>query len=121
MAEPRDGALAKSIAATLRPMSVADALAALRGVDVRAVPAQEGEEVLADKWLQANNFLDQQRQTPYGLVTNRPYATFSRSPCGYSRPDPGLGEHSFEILADYGIDPGRIERLADDGVVMVLC
>ena len=48
-------------------------------------------------------------------------ATFSRSACGYTRPDPGLGEHTFEVLSDYGIDPDRIASLADDGVVMVLC
>jgi crotonobetainyl-CoA:carnitine CoA-transferase CaiB-like acyl-CoA transferase len=121
MAEARDGALARQIEAALRQRPMADALIALRRAGVRAAPAQEGDEVLADRWLQANNFLDQARQTPYGPVTDRPYAAFSRSPCGYTRPDPGLGEHSFEILADYGIDPDRIERLADEGVVMVLC
>jgi crotonobetainyl-CoA:carnitine CoA-transferase CaiB-like acyl-CoA transferase len=121
MAEPRDGALAAQIAAALSRMSVADALSVLRRAGVRAVPAQEGDEVLADTWLQANNFLDQVRQTPFGPVTNRPYATFSRSPCGYNRPDPGLGEHSFEVLADWGVDPARIGQLADEGVVMVLC
>ena len=121
MAEPRDGALAGRIEAVLRQRSMADVLTALRKAGVRAAPAQEGDEVLADRWLQANNFLDQPRQTPYGPVTDRPYAAFSRSPCGYARPDPGLGEHSFEVLADYGIDPDRIEQLADEGVVMVLC
>ena len=65
--------------------------------------------------------LDQVRETPYGPVTNRPYATFSRSPCGYNHPDPGLGEHSFEVLADWGVDPDRIASLSDEGVVMVLC
>jgi crotonobetainyl-CoA:carnitine CoA-transferase CaiB-like acyl-CoA transferase len=113
--------LAAQIAAALSRMSVADALSVLRRAGVRAVPAQEGDEVLADTWLQANNFLDQVRQTPFGPVTNRPYATFSRSPCGYNRPDPGLGEHSFEVLADWGVDPARIGQLADEGVVMVLC
>jgi crotonobetainyl-CoA:carnitine CoA-transferase CaiB-like acyl-CoA transferase len=121
LAEPRDGALAEQIEAVLRQRTVADALNALRKAGVRAAPAQEGEEVLADKWLQANNFWDQVRETPYGQVTNRPYATFSRSPCGYNRPDPGLGEHSFEVLADWGVDPDRIASLADEGVVMVLC
>jgi crotonobetainyl-CoA:carnitine CoA-transferase CaiB-like acyl-CoA transferase len=121
LAEPRDGALAEQIEAVLRQRSVADTLRALRRAGVRAAPAQEGDEVLADKWLQANNFLDQVRETPYGPVTNRPYATFSRSPCGYNRPDPGLGEHSFEVLADWGVDPDRIASLADEGVVMVLC
>ena len=43
-----------------------------------------------------------------------------RSESGYKRPDPGLGEHTFEVLADYGIPPDRMARLAEDGVVMCL-
>lgn len=121
LAEPRDGALANRIEAVLRQRTVADSVTALRRAGVRVAPAQEGDEVLADKWLQANNFLDRERETPFGPVTDRPYATFSRSPCGYNRPDPGLGEHSFEVLADWGVDPDRIASLADEGVVMVLC
>jgi crotonobetainyl-CoA:carnitine CoA-transferase CaiB-like acyl-CoA transferase len=121
MAEPRDGALAAQIAAVLRQRRAAETLDAMRRAGVRAVLAQLAEQTLTDRWLAANNFLDQARDTPYGPVTNRPYATFSRSPCGYTRPDPGLGEHSLEILADYSIDPERIAKLADEGVVMVLC
>jgi crotonobetainyl-CoA:carnitine CoA-transferase CaiB-like acyl-CoA transferase len=121
MREPRDGALASLLEARLALMTVADALAVLRAVGVRATPAQEGDEVLADPWLQANRFLDELRETPFGPVVNRPYAGFSRSVAGYSRPDPGLGEHSFEVLADWGIDPDRIAQLGEDGVVMVLC
>ena len=120
MAEARDGALAGRIEAVLREARAGDVLAALRQAGVRAVLAQEAERTLTDTWLAANDFLDQVRDTPYGPVTNRPYGTFSRSPCGYTRPDPGLGEHTFEVLADYGIDPERIARLADEGVVMCL-
>jgi crotonobetainyl-CoA:carnitine CoA-transferase CaiB-like acyl-CoA transferase len=87
---------------------------------VRATPAREGEELAADPWLWANNFFDALRETPHGLVVNRPFARFSRSPTGYDRPEPGLGEHTFEVLADWGIDEGRIARLANDGVVMCL-
>ena len=121
MAEPRDGALAKALEAQLASMTVAEALAVLRPASVRATPAQEGDEVLADPWLQANRFLDELRETPFGPVVNRPYGCFSRSISGYDRPDPGLGEHSFEVLADWGIDPDRIAQLGEDGVVMVLC
>jgi crotonobetainyl-CoA:carnitine CoA-transferase CaiB-like acyl-CoA transferase len=121
MAEPRDGALAEALAEALAPKSAADALGALLAAGVRATPVHEGDEVLSDPWLWENNFFDTARQTPYGPVTNRPYARFSRSKSGYERPEPGLGEHTFGVLADFGIDPQRIEALADDGVVMRLC
>jgi crotonobetainyl-CoA:carnitine CoA-transferase CaiB-like acyl-CoA transferase len=120
MAEPRDGALAERLAEALAARPVAEALTALVAAGVRAAPVRKAEEILSDPWLWANDFFDQVRETPYGPVTNRPYAHFSRSRSGYDRPEPGLGEHSFEVLADYGIDPDRIARLADDGVVMCL-
>jgi crotonobetainyl-CoA:carnitine CoA-transferase CaiB-like acyl-CoA transferase len=120
LAEPRDGALATELAATLAAMSAAEALTALLNAGVRACPVREGEEILGDPWLWANDFFDQPRQTPHGPVVNRPYAHFSRSESGYKRPDPGLGEHTFEVLADYGIAPDRIAQLAEDGVVMCL-
>jgi crotonobetainyl-CoA:carnitine CoA-transferase CaiB-like acyl-CoA transferase len=118
--EPRDGALAGELAATLAAMPSADALAALLGAGVRAAPVREGDEILGDPWLWANDFFDQPRQTPHGPVVNRPYGHFSRSECGYRRPDPGLGEHTFEVLADYGIAEDRIAQLSEDGVVLCL-
>ena len=104
----------------LERLRVGDALAALLRAGVRATPAHEGDEVLNDPYLWANDFFDTAKATPYGPVTDRPYGHFSRSHTGYTRPEPGLGEHSFEVLADWGIDPERIAALADEGVVMVL-
>jgi crotonobetainyl-CoA:carnitine CoA-transferase CaiB-like acyl-CoA transferase len=121
MSEPRDGALAAALADTLAAQSYVDALQALVGAGVRAAPAREPEELAGDPWLWANHFFDPLVQTPHGPVTDRPYAAFSRSGTGYTRPDPGLGEHSFEVLADFGIDPERIARLGDEGIVMRLC
>jgi len=121
MAEPRDGGLAALLEETLAGKTMVDALTALVAAGVRATPAREGEELAADPWLWANHFFDALRQTPHGPVVNRPFASFSRSPTGYDRPEPGLGEHTFEVLADWGVDPDRIARLADDGVVMRLC
>jgi crotonobetainyl-CoA:carnitine CoA-transferase CaiB-like acyl-CoA transferase len=120
LGEPRDGVLAGELAAALGAMPAAEALSALIGAGVRASPVREGEEILADPWLWANDFFDQPRQTPHGPVVNRPYGHFSRSETGYKRPDPGLGEHTFEVLADYGIAPDRIAALSEDGVVMCL-
>jgi crotonobetainyl-CoA:carnitine CoA-transferase CaiB-like acyl-CoA transferase len=120
LSEPRDGALAGELAAALAAMTGGEALTALVNAGVRACPVREGEEILGDPWLWANDFFDQPLQTPYGPVVNRPYARFSRSDSGYKRPDPGLGEHTFEVLADYGVAPERIAQLAEDGVVMCL-
>jgi len=120
MSEPRDGALAAQLDEALATMTVEEALTPLIGAGVRATYVRKAEEILNDRWLWANDFFDKVLDTPHGQVTDRPYADFSRSHSGYRRPEPGLGEHSFEVLADYGFDPDRIARLADAGVVMCL-
>ena len=120
MSEPRDGALAARLDEALAALTVEDVLTPLIGAGVRATYVRKAEEILSDRWLWANDFFDKLLDTPYGQVTDRPYAAFSRSHSGYRRPEPGLGEHSFEVLADYGFDPDRIARLADEGVVMCL-
>jgi crotonobetainyl-CoA:carnitine CoA-transferase CaiB-like acyl-CoA transferase len=121
LAEPRDGDLAAELGAVLGKTGVAEALTALVRAGVRAMPVREGEEIFGDRWLWENDFFEAVHETPHGSVAERPFAAFSRSPAGYDRPEPGLGEHSFEVLADWGIDAERIQRLADDGVVMRLC
>ncbi|HUO12071.1 MAG TPA: CoA transferase [Caulobacteraceae bacterium] len=120
IAEPRDGALAAELDATFAALTVEAALTPLIEAGVRATYVRRGEEILSDRWLWANDFFDRVVDTPYGQTTDRPYADFSHSHSGYKRPEPGLGEHTFEVLADYGVDPERIARLADEGVVMCL-
>ncbi len=119
-AEPRDGALAAELEGVLAERTRDEALAALVAAGVRCAPVHESDEALADPFLLANEFADQPRRTPYGPVVNRPYGAFSRTPTGYTRPEPGLGEHTFEVLADWGVDPERIARLGAEGVVMCL-
>jgi len=45
--------------------------------------------------------------------------TFSDDRVDYSRRAPLLGEHTSEVLRELGIDEVEIERLAEEGVVVV--
>jgi crotonobetainyl-CoA:carnitine CoA-transferase CaiB-like acyl-CoA transferase len=121
MAEKRDGSLAREIETALAGRDRDEAVEALFAAGVRTAPLRKGEEILTDPWLLENEFFDKVVETPYGPVGGRPYAHFSRSVSGYSRPEPGLGEHSFEVVADFGIDEDRVAKLGEDGVIMVLC
>ena len=47
------------------------------------------------------------------MVASRAFADFSRGGAGFTRLDPDLGEHTLEILKDYGFDIDRIRRLAE--------
>jgi formyl-CoA transferase len=46
-----------------------------------------------------------------------PVAKLSGSPEPVTRPAPLLGEHTAEVLREFGIDDAGIERLRRDGVV----
>jgi crotonobetainyl-CoA:carnitine CoA-transferase CaiB-like acyl-CoA transferase len=121
MAEPRDGALAGAIEEALARQALADALELLLAAGVRAAPVVARGAAATDAWLAENSFMDALVDTAHGPVRDTSYATFSRAQTGYTRPEPGLGEHSFEVLHDWGIDADRIASLGEQGVIMRLC
>jgi crotonobetainyl-CoA:carnitine CoA-transferase CaiB-like acyl-CoA transferase len=121
IAEPRDGALARAIEQVLAERPVSGAIEALLAAGVRAAPVVARGTAANDPWLAENGFMDALIETPDGPVRDTHYAAFSGAKTGYRRPEPGLGEHSFEVLADWGIDPERIARLGEDGIIMRLC
>jgi len=42
---------------------------------------------------------------------------FSATPTAITRPAPLLGEHTRELLREYGYDDGQIDRFVADGVI----
>jgi crotonobetainyl-CoA:carnitine CoA-transferase CaiB-like acyl-CoA transferase len=118
MAEARDGELAGRIEAALFTRSRAEALAALRAAGVAAAPVLRGGEALEDPWLWENGALERWMHPRLGpMVTARGFSAFSRTPGGFTRPTPDLGEHSIEILAEWGIPRERIAGLVASGAV----
>jgi crotonobetainyl-CoA:carnitine CoA-transferase CaiB-like acyl-CoA transferase len=115
---PRDGALAGRIEAALAQRARAEVLAALRGEGVAAAPVIRGGEALEDPWLAENGFVETWNHPRLGpLVTAKAFSVFSRTPSGFVWPTPDLGEHSAEILGEYGIAPQRIAELMATGAV----
>jgi crotonobetainyl-CoA:carnitine CoA-transferase CaiB-like acyl-CoA transferase len=51
------------------------------------------------------------------MLASRAFADFSRGASGFARLDPDLGEHSVEVLREFGFDLARIRRLAEAGVI----
>jgi crotonobetainyl-CoA:carnitine CoA-transferase CaiB-like acyl-CoA transferase len=49
--------------------------------------------------------------------SSRAYADFSRTPSGFARPTPDIGQHSAEILRDWGVPESRIATLLSTGAV----
>jgi len=118
LSEVRDGALAGRIEAALAARSRTDALAALRAAGVVAAPVLRSGEALEDAWLWENGGLERWAHPRLGpMITARGFSAFSRTPSGFERPTPDLGEHSVELLAEWGVQRERIAGLVASGAV----
>jgi crotonobetainyl-CoA:carnitine CoA-transferase CaiB-like acyl-CoA transferase len=115
---PRDGEVADRIAAALAGRDRGPTLEALVAAGVAAAPVMRSAETLEDAWLAENRYLDHWEHPRLGpMITVRGYADFDRTPGGFVLPTPDLGEHSAQVLADWGIAPERIEGLLATGAV----
>jgi alpha-methylacyl-CoA racemase len=52
-----------------------------------------------------------------GVVQPAPAPRFSRTPGAVERPPPHAGQHTAEVLADWGFEPAEIDRLIASGAI----
>jgi len=114
----RDGPFADLIAGRLITRPRDETVEALLEAGVPAAPALRAAEALESEWLWENRTLERWAHPRLGdIVGVRSYADFSRTPAGFARPTPDLGEHSTALLAELGLPPERIEALMATGAV----
>jgi crotonobetainyl-CoA:carnitine CoA-transferase CaiB-like acyl-CoA transferase len=115
---PRDGPLAQTLARALIARSRDATVHALLAAGVPAAPALRAAEALESEWLWENRTLERWIHPRLGDILGvRSYADFSRTPAGFQRPTPDLGEHSSALLAELGVSPERIAALVASGAV----
>jgi crotonobetainyl-CoA:carnitine CoA-transferase CaiB-like acyl-CoA transferase len=118
--ETRDGGLAERLAAALGGRDRGPVLEALLAAGVAAAPVVRAAETLEDPWLLANDYLETWTHPRLGpVISCKGYASFGRTPVQLARPTPDLGEHTVEVLRDWGIAPARIDALIASGAVFV--
>ena len=116
--EPNDGPLATALAEILAAMPRAEAVDRLRSRDVPAAPSLAPAEIFTDPWLHQNGHFQTINYPLFGDVqTIRSYGAFSRSPSGFAYGTPMTGQHSAEILREFGFSEERIVGLIAEGVV----
>jgi crotonobetainyl-CoA:carnitine CoA-transferase CaiB-like acyl-CoA transferase len=119
LAAPCHGALAERLETAFAAMDRADALDRLLAAGVPAGPAVRTEEVIHDPWLAQNRYVEGWEHPVYGPVTGvRGFADLLATPCAFQRPSPQLGEHSSDVLRQFGFSAERIESLLADRVVL---
>jgi crotonobetainyl-CoA:carnitine CoA-transferase CaiB-like acyl-CoA transferase len=118
LAAPRDGDLARALETAFAVRSREEALDALTAAGVPAAPALRAAEALTDPYLIENRLLEMWDHPRLGAILGvRGFSDFSRTPTGFRRPCPDLGEHTAELLAEFGVSPDRIEALFATGAV----
>jgi crotonobetainyl-CoA:carnitine CoA-transferase CaiB-like acyl-CoA transferase len=117
--EPRHGALADAVARALKPLTCEAALARLEAAGAPAAPALTGPEIYDDAYLAQNGYLDAHARPGVGVVrTAKAYAKFDGDSGVFPCPAPLLGEHTVEVLAEYGLSPERVGALIASGAVI---
>jgi len=112
--QSRRGELATEIGARIRGRARDELLTCLAAEGVPATPVFTTEEARGEAWLWEAGFFDVSDHPMWGeLIMCRGYAEFVRGGAAFARVDPGLGEHTVEVLRDFGFDIERIRRLAE--------
>jgi crotonobetainyl-CoA:carnitine CoA-transferase CaiB-like acyl-CoA transferase len=107
------------LAAAVAELSTAEVLVALGAAGVAAAePTPMTAEALAEHGFDALGLVVRYEDPRVGdMFEIGQMVRFSETPFSHTRPTAGLGEHSREILEEFGIAPARIDELLWSGVV----
>lgn len=85
--------------------------------EIPAAPYYEVKDLLSDPHLQKIGFFEKADHPTEGTLVQIGFPVrFSATPARTRRPAPRLGEHSIEVLQEYGFDEENIRRLLAEGV-----
>lgn len=112
------GALYDILAEIVAQKTTAEWLALLNKADVPVMHVHSIETLVDDPHLQAVGFFGWMDHPSEGRVrTLAPAGNYSETPLSVRRPTPRLGEHTYEVLAEAGLDEGEIARLAAERII----
>ena len=112
------GFLYRFLAETFATRTTAEWLAALKDADIPAMPMHTPDSLLQDAHMRDIDFFRLMQHPSEGpiRVMDIPQ-TWSESQPAITRHAPRLGEHSAELLGDYGFSPGEIDELMQLSIV----
>jgi crotonobetainyl-CoA:carnitine CoA-transferase CaiB-like acyl-CoA transferase len=85
---------------------------------VAAGPVYDIADLVKDDHVVERGVFEELPDDELGRVKmHAPIPRFSATPSGYRRPAPSLGQHSIEVLEEFGFDEARIRALRDEGII----
>src|SRR5438874_4972574 len=98
--------------------TLAENMAVFGAAEVTAAPVYDIDQFLADPHVLAREIVVDVPDEETGRLTmHNIIPRLSETPGHLRRPAPRLGEHTAEILGQFGIDRATLEELARDGVI----
>ena len=111
-------ALVPLLAERMKRRSKQDWLSALEAAKVPCGPINSLDEVFADPQVQAREMtVEMAHPLAEGLKLVASPIKLSATPVQYRRPPPLLGEHTAEVLSEFGIQPDEQAALKEQGVL----
>jgi crotonobetainyl-CoA:carnitine CoA-transferase CaiB-like acyl-CoA transferase len=102
----------------LRPLSVDDALTRLSAAGAPAAPVLTVDATYTDAFLAENHYYDTYLDPAFGPAKGiAGFARFGRTDTEFRRPPPTVGQHSVDVLRDFGVSRARIDSLLQTGAV----
>ncbi|MBK7126268.1 MAG: CoA transferase [Dehalococcoidia bacterium] len=116
--EPVEGQLANQFAEMFATISKDEAVDRLLTKGVPAATVTSTADLFESPYMHENNYFEDFEHPAFGAIRGpRFLGEFSRTPGGYPRRSPGIGEHSVEVLRDCGFSEDRISELLAQGVI----
>jgi crotonobetainyl-CoA:carnitine CoA-transferase CaiB-like acyl-CoA transferase len=91
-------------------LSVDEAVTRLYEAGAPAAPVLELDDTYTHAFLEENNFYESYDDPAFGPAKGvAMFARFSRTDTGFRRPAPTIGEHTEEVLRDFGLSRDRLD------------
>ena len=117
--QPADSPLARGAQGFLRECTREETLSALEGAGVPAAPVMRIEELGQSDWFADEDFFMETVHPEFGpLRSVSHYATWSRTPSAFPRGAPMAGEHSLEVLEEFGFASETAATLLEEGAIL---
>ena len=114
-------ALESTLGETLKTQPMAHWLSILEAAGVPCGPIYDIAQVYADPQVIARDMVVEVEHPTAGTIRNVGIPVkFSETPGNIRRPPPRFGEHTEEVLAEFGYTTGEIDTLRDRGIVKTL-